>query len=85
MVVTSDNVFSNESVTLGQVSARQTVPVIGAYRDFAPGGRLDEQRNRPLPTRIVESAFARRAFSTEKKPGDLPVQHNQRKSSLSSI
>jgi hypothetical protein len=34
MVVTSDNVFSNESAALGRASARHTVPSIGAYRDF---------------------------------------------------
>jgi putative ABC transport system substrate-binding protein len=40
MVVTSGNVFSNESATLGQVCARHAVPVIGAHRDFARAGGL---------------------------------------------
>jgi putative ABC transport system substrate-binding protein len=35
MVVTSDTMLSNESATLGRVSARHTVPTVGAYRDFA--------------------------------------------------
>ena len=40
MVVTSDTMFSNESATLGRVSARHTVPTMGAYRDFARAGGL---------------------------------------------
>src|SRR6202022_5142468 len=40
MVVTSDTMLSNESATLGRVSARHTVPTVGAYRDFARAGGL---------------------------------------------
>jgi putative tryptophan/tyrosine transport system substrate-binding protein len=40
MVVTSDTMFSNESATLGRVSARHTVPTMGAYRDFTRAGGL---------------------------------------------
>jgi putative tryptophan/tyrosine transport system substrate-binding protein len=39
-VVTSDTMFSNESATLGRVSARHTVPTMGAYRDFTRAGGL---------------------------------------------
>ena len=40
MVVTSDTMFSNESVALGRAAASHAVPAMGAYRDFARAGGL---------------------------------------------
>jgi putative tryptophan/tyrosine transport system substrate-binding protein len=75
MVVTSDNVFSNESATLGQVSARHTVPTIGAYRDFARAGGLMSYGSDLTEAYRRVGICAARILNGE-KPSDLPVQQS---------
>jgi putative ABC transport system substrate-binding protein len=69
MVVTSDTMFSNESATLGRVSARHTVPTMGAYRDFARAGGLMSYAWRRISSRgIMRGAHSQRR-SAERSAG----------------
>jgi ABC-type uncharacterized transport system substrate-binding protein len=75
MVVASDNVFSNESIKLGQVSVRHTVPVIGAYRDFARAGGLMSYGTSLTDAYRQVGVCAGRILKGE-RPADLPVQES---------
>ena len=79
MVVTSDTMFSNESATLGRVSARHTVPTMGAYRDFTRAGGLMSYGSDLGDAYRRVGLCAARILNGE-VPSDLP---NQQKSSLS--
>src|SRR6516165_1343673 len=70
MVVTSDTMFSNESMNLGRASARHGVPTMGAYRDFTRAGRSagdaihqggvrHQSENRQCPRRQDPAAASR--------------------------
>jgi putative tryptophan/tyrosine transport system substrate-binding protein len=73
MVVTSGNVFSNESATLGQVCARHTVPTIGAHRAFArAGGLMSYGTDLSEAYRRVGSCAA--LILSGEEPSVLPVQ-----------
>src|SRR5580704_17960097 len=72
MVVTSDTMFSNESATLGRVSARHTVPTMGAYRDFARAGGLMSYGSELADAYRRVGLCAARILNGE-VPSDLPV------------
>jgi putative ABC transport system substrate-binding protein len=72
MVVTSDTMFSNESATLGRVSARHTVPTMGAYRDFARAGGLMSYGSDWADAYRRVGVCAARILKGE-TPRDLPV------------
>ena len=72
MVVTSDTMVSNESATLGRVSARHTVPTVGAYRDFARAGGLMSYGSDLADAYRRVGVCAARILKGE-TPRDLPV------------
>ena len=72
MVVTSDTMFSNESATLGRVSARHTVPTMGAYRDFTLAGGLMSYGSDLGDAYRRVGVCAARILKGE-TPSDLPV------------
>jgi putative tryptophan/tyrosine transport system substrate-binding protein len=72
MVVTSDTMLSNESATLGRVSARHTVPTVGAYRDFARAGGLMSYGSDLADAYRRVGVCAARILKGE-TPRDLPV------------
>jgi putative ABC transport system substrate-binding protein len=74
MVVTSDTMLSNESATLGRVSARHTVPTVGAYRDFARAGGLMSYGSDLADAYRRVGVCAARILKGE-TPRDLPVAH----------
>jgi ABC-type uncharacterized transport system substrate-binding protein len=64
--------FSNESATLGRVSARHTVPTVGAYRDFARAGGLMSYGSDLADAYRRVGVCAARILKGE-TPRDLPV------------
>jgi putative tryptophan/tyrosine transport system substrate-binding protein len=72
MVVTSDTMFSNESATLGRVSAHHTVPTMGAYRNFARAGGLMSYGSDLADAYRRVGVCAARILKGE-TPRDLPV------------
>jgi putative tryptophan/tyrosine transport system substrate-binding protein len=66
--------FSNESATLGRVSARHTVPTVGAYRDFARAGGLMSYGSDLADAYRRVGVCAARILKGE-TPRDLPVTH----------
>ena len=72
MVVTSDTMFSNESATLGRVSAHHTVPTMGAYRDFTRAGGLMSYGSDLGDAYRRVGVCAARILKGE-TPSDLPV------------
>src|SRR5436190_1117738 len=73
MVVASDTVFSNASGSLGRVSTRHPVSVIGAYRPFAQAGGLMSYGSDLADAYRRVGRSAARILKGE-RPGDLPVQ-----------
>ena len=72
MVITSDTMFTNESAALGRVSARHTVPTIGAYRDFTRAGGLMSYGSDLADAYRRVGVCAGRLLKGE-TPRDLPV------------
>jgi putative tryptophan/tyrosine transport system substrate-binding protein len=75
MIVVSDTVFSNESADLGRVSARHTVPTMGAYGPFTrAGGLMSYGTDLREAYRRVGACVAR--ILKGEKPADMPVQQS---------
>jgi putative ABC transport system substrate-binding protein len=75
MVVTSDTMFSNESMNLGRASARHSVPAMGAYRDFTRAGGLMSYGSDLADAYRRVGLCAARLLKGE-APGDLPVMQS---------
>jgi putative ABC transport system substrate-binding protein len=75
MVVTSDTMFSNESMNLGRASARHSVPTMGAYRDFTRAGGLMSYGSDLADAYRRVGLCAARLLKGE-APGDLPVMQS---------
>jgi len=75
MVVTSDTMFSNESMNLGRAAARHMVPTMGAYRDFTrAGGLMSYGSDLSDAYRRVGACVAR--ILKGDAPSDVPVMQS---------
>jgi putative ABC transport system substrate-binding protein len=73
MVIASDNVFSEEGETLGQLVKRHNVPAIAAHREFTAAGGLMSYGTSIADACRQIGNYTGRILKGE-KPADLPVQ-----------
>ena len=72
MMIASDGVFSTASESLGQLSARHSVPVISAYRAFAVAGGLMSYGTSINEAYRQAGVYVGRVLKGE-RPANLPV------------
>jgi putative ABC transport system substrate-binding protein len=73
LVVSSDNLFTDEPARLAGLAARGAIPAIHGYRSFAAAGGLMSYGTEPADTYPQVGNYAGRILKGA-KPADLPVQ-----------